>query len=245
MNLLRIDLTVLTDLAASMFAACFMILLIFISLAQQADAPQPRPIEATQDLNLVTRQVPGPGGLVDLLHDHASTAGTSIDIFADRIEILTSAGRTTLRGGAIGPAVASAQEPIRLYVFSNALYHDVVAALGQRAVAEMSVPRALGAGGSWRPEFLALDAERAELPVFRQRLAQLLEGGTEQGAAAGGGGAPASSSVTALVQRIAAALAAIAALGFPLLGFGAVVLIERRRLRSGQSVPAGEQSLEP
>ena len=32
----------LTDLAASMFAACFMVLLIFLSLAQKADSPPPR-----------------------------------------------------------------------------------------------------------------------------------------------------------------------------------------------------------
>jgi hypothetical protein len=229
-----------------MFAACFMILLIFLSLAQRADAPQPRPIEATEQLNLVTRPIPAPGGLVDLLHDHASTGGTSIDIFADRIDMLTAAGRTTLRGGAIGPAVAVAEAPIRLYVFSNVLYHDAAAALGDRAATEMSVPHALGTADGWRPKFLALDAERAELPVFRQRLAQLLEGGTEEGATArGGGGAPALSTGTALLQRLAATLAAIVAIGFPLLGLGAVVLIERRRFRSGQSIPVRGQSLKP
>lgn len=242
MNGLRIDLTVLTDLAASMFAACFMILLIFLSLAQRADAPAPRPIEATTELNLVMRQVAAPGALVDLLHDHGSPDGTSIDVFADRVEV----NGTALAQGAIGAAMASAAEPVRLYVFSNVLYHDVIAALGDREVMEMSVPLALrDADGNWRPEFLALDAERAEPTVFRQRLAQLLEGGTEEGASSGSAGSGMLAFGASLLERISAALALAAAVGFPLLGLVAVVLIERRRLRSGQSAPVAEQSLKP
>ncbi len=242
--MLRIDLTVLTDLAASMFAACFMILLIFLSLAQQADAPQPRPIEATTELNLVSRTVPAPGALVDLLHDHASAEGTSIDIFADRVEVQTGAGRTRLAREAVAPSVASAEEPVRLYIFSNVLYYEVVAALGDRAAMEMSVPRALqDAGGNWRPEFLALDAERADLPVFRQQLARLLEGGTEEGTASARSGGGMLAFGASLLERLSAALALLAAFGFPLIGLAMVVLIERHRLRSGQSVHLREQSL--
>ena len=243
MTALRIDLTVLADLAASMFAACFMILLIFLSLAQQADAPPPRPIEATTDLHVVARRVQGPGALVDLLHAHAGRGGTSIDIFADRVDVLTDAGSVTLRRGAVGPALASALEPVRLYVFSNTLYHDVVAALGNRAVMEMSVPHALqDANGRWRTEFLSLEAEGADLNVFRERLAQLLEGGTEQGAASGGAGGGMPAIGASLLERMSAALALAAALGFPLAGLAVVVLIERGRLSSGQSVPFREHS---
>lgn len=245
MNLLRIDLTVLTDLAASMFAACFMILLIFLSLSQRTDAPAPRPIEATEALNLVTRQILPPGGLVDLLHDHSSPNGTSIDIFADRVVLVAGAGRTILRGSAIGPAVASAAEPVRLYVFSNAFYRDVTAALGARAVAEISVPRALRSENGWRPEFLTLDAERADPTVFRQRLALLLNGGTDEGATTGNGGGGFLAAGSSLLDRLTAILTAITAFGFPLLGLAAVVLIERRRLRSGQFIPVREQSPKP
>ena len=243
----RIDLTVLADLAASMFAACFMVLLIFLSLAQNADTPSPRPIEATEDLNMVERRVPTPGELVDLLHDHAAVDGTSIDLFADHIDVRTAAERTSLRGDAIASALAIPSGAVRLYVFSNALYHDVAAALGNRPVTEMSVPRALkGADGEWRPEFLALDAERAEPSVFRQRLAQLLDGGTEgEGSAGGSDGMPAPAFGVGLLERISALLGAVAAIGFPILGVCIVLLIERRRLRSGQAIPMRGQSIEP
>ena len=242
----RLDLTVLADIAASMFAACFMVLLIFLSLAQKADTLPARPIEATRDLHMVARPVPAPGELVDLLHDHAALDGTSIDLFADRIDVLTATGTTSVRGGAIA-SLAIPGGPVRLYVFSNALYHDVTAVLGNRPVTEMSVPRALrDAAGGWRPEFLALDAERAEPILFRQRLAQLLDGGTEgEGSAGGVDGMPAPAASASLAERIASALGTIAAIGFPILGVCAVLLIERRRHRTGQTNPLGEQSTVP
>src|SRR5690606_7572200 len=56
MNSWRMDLTVLTDLSASMFAVCFMILLVFLGLAQQRDA-EPAPdlgaIDAGRALRIV------------------------------------------------------------------------------------------------------------------------------------------------------------------------------------------------
>lgn len=241
----RLDLTVLTDLAASMFAACFMVLLIFLSLAQQADPLPRRPIEATRDLNMVERRVPTPGELVDILHDHAATDGTSIDLFADRIDVLTAAGRTSLRANAIA-SLAIPAGPVRLYVFSNALYHDVAAALANRPVTEMSVPRALkSADGEWRAEFLALDAERAEPQLFRQRLAQLLNGGTEGEGSSGGSDGMPTAAGGGLVERISSALGALAAIGFPILGLCVVLLIERRRYRSGQTIPVRGQSAKP
>src|SRR5690606_26460345 len=132
------------------------------SLAQEADTPQSRPIEATGALNILVRNVAAAGALVDLLHAHAGPEGTSIDIFANRVDALAGAGRTTLTRGQIARVLAAAQGPVRLYGFSNVLYHDVVQALGEHAVMEMSVPRALqDAAGHWSPEFLALGAERA------------------------------------------------------------------------------------
>ena len=92
---------------------------------------------------------------------------------------------------------------------------------------------------------LSLDAERADLPVFRQQLARLLEGGTEEGAAAGRGDGGTLAFGASLLERLSAALAFMAAFGFPLVGLAVVVLIERRRLRSGQSIPLGEQSPKP
>jgi hypothetical protein len=232
----RIDLTVLADLAASMFAACFMVLLIFLSLAQRADAPPSRPIVAKRDLRIVERQVSSSAELVNLLHDHAAAGGVSIDLFADRVDVLTPTGKTSLRGNEIASLVMPSG-PVRLYVSSNVFYHDVAAALGNRPVTEMSVPSALkGPDGHWRPEFLALDAERLEPLSFRERLAQLLKGGAEgEGSAGGSGGMPPAFG-PGLLERISALLGAIAAIGFPALGLGLVVLIERRRYGSRQAM---------
>ena len=190
----RMEFTVLTDLSASIFAACFMILLIFIGLAQkeQASGPPspPRAIEATRDLTVTLRQAPAPPELVELLFRHglAGPPSTRIDLFADRIELgmpgtneplpFAPADITTLSG-----RLGDERAPPILFVFSNALYGATVAALGGRPHVELSVPRGLRdpvrPDRAWSEAFTRLEAEAPDLATFRRGLATLLAGSAD------------------------------------------------------------------
>ncbi|MBC8129912.1 MAG: hypothetical protein H7Y08_06280 [Rhizobiaceae bacterium] len=197
----RMDLTVLTDLSASFFAACFMILLIFIGLAQQEEAAGNDlsfPIEADQAFHLVRRAPQTAGGMVELLYRHghatpgiATSAG--VDVFADRLEItFPDRGETrVLSGATLGADLLAAiggngtAEPLRLYVFDNRLYGETSRALqgaGQPFV-EMSIPRALRdrqrPGLAWSQDFTALELARTGRPAFREGLAVLLAGSAD------------------------------------------------------------------
>lgn len=256
----RMDLTVLTDLSASMFAACFMILLVFLALAQRQDAaPEPSlaAIEAAGALRIVRQEPLTPEAMVELLRGHgAAAAGTGLDLFEDRVEIALPgrADRIALASAEIGERLAGALRPagggpVRLYVFSNAHYNPAVAALdraGLRRV-ELTVPRALRDGArpqqAWSPAFLALGARGLDAAAFRRELAALLAGSAEEGGAApsaadGGADAPAPAgpprTASDLLERLRRWLAAFAAIVFPAAGLAAVAWIERRRFGAGR-----------
>jgi len=234
MSFWRLDLTVLTDLSASMFAACFMILLIFLSLVQERAHETPPQFEAKAVLRLVERHAEPPAGLVELLHLHDSSAGAGIDLFADRIEVTTAQGTRRAALREIGVGLAGIAGPVRLYVFSNTLYNRVVTALGpDPKLREITVPDALRDSHApmtaWSTDFLALSARQLDLPSFRQGLGKLLQGGPEP-ASGGAVAAPAAPDLPARVQTwISAGLAML----MPLLGLVAVGWIERRRRRLG------------
>lgn len=246
----RMDMAVLTDLSASMFAATFMILLIFLSLVQQEDArptPPAQAIEATTALRIARRPVLAPADMVDLLRRHGAPAdGLGIDILDDRLEISLpgASSPVVLRPTAISAGLpralgASGNGAIRLYVFSNTLYNRVLPLLekADAQVLEISVPRALRdsarPAAGWSDAFLRLDARRLGPDAFREGLAVLLEGGASKslpGHASGASTPPAASHAwTSLVDRLRRWLQAITTFVLPALGFLAVILIERRK----------------
>lgn len=253
----RMDLTVLTDLSASMFAACFIILLVFLNLAQERSehmAPSTETIEATEALLVHRQAVLRPAERVEMLRLHRGTASdVGIDVFDNRIEVW--------RGGEAVPLVLDPQViedrlalalprggTVRLYVFSNTLYNSVAGVLDRTVLKreEMTVPRALRAPErsheQWSAAFTSLDERRLEQAAFPQALAQLLEGSvarsSDMPASARGSGTPDSvfqSTVEAyrsLLARINRWLSALVAFGFPVVGFSAVLWIERSRLRA-------------
>ena len=235
------DLAVLADLASSMFAATFMILLIFLSLVQRtAHLPERTPVEATSAFHLVRHRLPSAGGLLDFLRLYGRPgSGLSLALFDDGIEVTD--GRATRR---ISPAPA-AELPageIRLYVFSNRFYNQLVSALQARgrAFSEMSVPLALSdpdrPDSRWSAEFLDLSARDLPVAAFRSRLAALLQGapgphrdGRRSGPAGSAGGFPRVFH-SDLLARILRWVAFLAALVPPAAGALAFVWIERRRL---------------
>lgn len=234
MSFWRLDLTVLTDLSASMFAACFMILLIFLSLVQHAGHTPPAALDGKSALRLVSRTVETPAGLVDLLHDHDAPAGTSIDIFADRLGVITPQGQQTMSPTEIARGFGAAARPIRLYVFSNTLYNSVAAVLGGGDWREITIPDALRDPSApmtaWNSDFVALSAQRLDLPSFREGLGKLLNGGPEPGS----GSAEtrgASASAPDLLSRLNAWVSFFLGMAMPLIGLVAVVSIEGRRRR--------------
>jgi hypothetical protein len=237
MNFWRLELTVLTDLSASMFAACFMILLIFLSLVQNATHQPPAPFEARETLRIVQRTAEAPTGLVELLHQHDASVGTSIDVFADRVEMVTANGVRRLAPAGIAEALAGIGGPVRLYVFSNVLYNPVAAGLGNLPDRrEMTVPEALRDARApmtaWSPDFLALSAQRLDLPGFRQGLGRLLQGGPDP--SGGPAGRPAQAAAGPdLLARVNGWVSVGLATIMPPLGLLVVLSIERRRRRLG------------
>lgn len=248
----RMDLAVLTDLSASMFAATFMILLIFLSLAQQKDARTAAPmpsIEATDALRITRREVLAPAHVIDLLRRHGEpAAGIGIDAFDDRVEVfLRGTGNPlTLRSPATQAGLArvlgpDGEGPVRLYVFSNALYNQILPVLerGGRQVLEITVPRALRdparPAGGWSETFLSLSARKLYPAAFRDGLALLLGGDTSKSStdrASAGGAAEAAGPThpgTSLLERLRRWLQAVTTFVLPALGFLSIFLIERRR----------------
>lgn len=257
----RMDLAVLTDLSASMFAATFMILLIFLSLVQQKDArPTPaarQAIEATTALRIVRRPVLAPADMVGLLHRHGSAAGLGIDVFEDRLEVfLPGAGGPVLLDPTAIPIGLSralgsiGDSTVRLYVFSNALYNQALPVLekaGAKAL-EVTVPRALRdparPAGAWSEAFLRLGARRLEQGAFREGLAALLEGRASKSSANPSSFGHASKAANpfvdthpwlSLLECLRRWLQTATALILPALGFLSILLIERRRrIRMGR-----------
>jgi hypothetical protein len=244
----RMELTVLTDLSASMLASCFLILLVFLGLAQERDrratAPQENAIEASEALRIVRQQPLTSAGMVELLRSHGrENAGPGIDLFDDRIEV-------SVAGGARRLVFAPAQmeqfaetlprgAPVRLYVFSNALYSSVSDALDRLTAQriEMTVPRALRdvsrPNRAWSAAFLDLGARPLDAAAFRRELAALLAGAEAEraGASATPSGAP--PSYPNLLDRLRRWLSIFTTIFVPLLGLAVVLWIERRRFRTG------------
>jgi hypothetical protein len=240
----RISMTVLTDLSASMFAACFMILLIFLSLVQKQEGPAPEPIEATQAFALTTQLALAPSAMVDHLYAHGR-AGTSIslDLFADRVE-LREPGDGQPRGlsagdfAAVAAFLARAGSPVRLNVFSNALYNQLVGQLEASGTPFTELTVAAGLRDpqrpsmAWAPEFLHLGETATDPRTFRIGLAALLEGAADRMARSQSGEAQHSALAArppGIVERIRRAMRQFAQWFFPLAGLAGVAWIERRR----------------
>ncbi|WAJ30496.1 hypothetical protein [Antarcticirhabdus aurantiaca] len=243
----RFDLAVFTDLSASLFAACFMILLIFLHLAQETDAARspPRAIEARTAYRLIDRTPLAPAAMLDLLRRHrGDPGGVSIDLFADRIEILGPGGAApaVVAPEAVGTLARERLGGIgseaRLYVLSPRLYDRTIAALTDAGLsaAEITVPRALGDGTlqpiAWRGAFADLEATSPTPEAFRAGVARILEGGDEEPIPARTqGGAPATGATAqSLSQRVATWIARLVAGAALIGGFGLVVVQERRRI---------------
>ncbi len=230
----RMDLTVLTDLSASMFAACFVMLLIFLSIEQGEPADPDAPVV------VVIQPVLSPQETVRLLHAHdARSGGASVDLFADRVELRAGQAHAVLRGDvAAGLARAlPAGGPVRLYVFSHAFYGEAIAALRRQTISqiEISVPLALRDAGAsqlaWNREFVRLGESDLTLPAFHEALAALLEGrtrplGSVEGRAAGGSRMAEGREAPGLVARLRQWLVTFATIAFPLSGLMAVLWIE-------------------
>ena len=249
----RMDMAVLTDLASSMFAASFMILLIFLSLVQrEAVLPHPQPVEAAGVLHVVRRDVPSANDVVELLRLHGRPgSGLSIDLFGDRVVVSNGDESTAFAAGAIpdgklgGPGQGGNRR-VRLYVFSNMFYNQVTSLLegdGKRW-SEMTVPDALRDPAEpdrrWSPGFLRLAAARLNAEAFRSRLAALLHGASRArpaGGDAGGTGGLAQRwprpGETNLLATFAGWLRFLWNSVPPLAGVLAALWIERSRLLGG------------
>ncbi|MGQ3214501.1 MAG: hypothetical protein ACT6U0_16500 [Shinella sp.] len=235
--------TVLTDLSASMFAACFMILLIFLSLVQKGEpaSPAPRAFEAKQAFMVTRQQVLAPAAMIDHLFAHGRS-GTSLDLFADRVEI-SNAGRKEvwqLSGSDLVSRLADltpVDDPVRLQVFSHAFYNQVAGALeaGGTAFTELTVPAALRdperQSLAWVPAFLQLRETSADRQSFRIGLAALLHGAAEHapGTGATAIARPTTSPTQSLLDRLADWIDRVTGIFFLLAGFACVAWIERRR----------------
>src|SRR5690606_30739876 len=88
-----------------------------------------------------------------------------------------------------------AGRPVRLYVFSNALYNPAAEALRRAGIrtVELTVPRALRDAAApdrgWSAAFLDLVGRAPDAASFRRELAALLAGSAEGSGASGGQGA--------------------------------------------------------
>jgi hypothetical protein len=252
------DLAVLTDLSASMFVACFMILLIFLSLVQAGQGPardlRSTALEAGEAFHVVRRGVLSSAAMVDHLYARRhAPAGVSIDLLADGATVLAP-GRPEgpeLPTGEIASGLSAAVGPasaVRLYVLSGETYAAATRALARAGVAwtEMSVPAALRDAAdperAWRREFSALEEATADPQRFREGLAALLRAtasspGRPENAGSGIGRAfdaargpfPGSEAASSLLDRVRRALSLLAAILAPAVAVVAVCAIERGR----------------
>lgn len=239
----RMSMTVLTDLSASMFAACFMILLIFLSLVQKNGpaASERPPVEASQAFMLTTQTVLSPAAMVDHLYAYGRD-GTSLDLFADRVELFAPGRKAAERvaGGDLASRLASlsvADLPVRLQVFSNNLYNQVLRGLeaGGTEFAELTIPAGLRdperPNLAWTPGFLQLGDQATDRQAFRIALAALLQGAADRAAVAKGGAGGQAPALTtpSLLDRLAHWIDHVTRVVFPLAGLACVLWIERRR----------------
>lgn len=252
----RMDLAVLTDLASSMFAASFMILLIFLSLVQRAAQPvatPAQPVEAASAFHIVQRKVLSADRVIALLRLHARPGpGLSVSLFADRVEVTDGRGTRVFAPGRFAQRFGGSRSArpdgggVRLYVFSNRYYNQTVSSLGGDAsrIAEVSVPSALRdrtePDRHWSRAFLRLAARGLDEKAFRSQLAALLNGGSgsrSTGGQAGQNSVPAGlhgrlppGAGTDLLARLIRWIGLFATWSPPIAGLLASLWIERRRL---------------
>ncbi len=205
------DISVITDIAANTFAVFLLILLLLLA-AQVDPASSPTDGRATEtvldvdgDLASVLRTPLRPEDIIDTLYDRGSAArGTRIDLFDDRVEIVSGNGirQITAGGPAATTSIAAAMEvPISLYVFDHRFYRTVLDGLlaSRRVWRELSVPQALRrrdpATGrqTWSAGFLQLLARQLDRASFRLELARLLGSQQPSDQASGQGNAKSSS----------------------------------------------------
>ena len=251
------DLTVLTDLCASMFAACFIILLVFVGMSgeQTHEAPSEQALEATTALHLRPQAVLSAGQMVDILYAHGGAgSGVGIDIFADRVEVSGPGGRAVASIGAravrdeLAAAVGAAGGgPVRLYVFSNRVYNDAMHSVDGMSwrTLEITVPAALRdrmrPEHGWSASFARIEEQRLERAAFREALARLLAGSTSHRGGEGGGTGTGqrdevvfqhgASDDASLLQRLRRWIARFLTISFTVTGFAALLWIERDRLK--------------
>lgn len=256
--------SVITDIAANMFAVFLLIFLLLLAVrVDPAFAPatsrSETPLDVEKDLASVLRTPLRPEDMVDMLYERrGATPGTRIDLFADRVEMQTADATKQFTTGTFMPAAswaAAMHPPISVYVFDHRYYRAVLDAL--RAAGspwrELSVPQALRgrdpATGrqAWSTGFLRLLDRRLDLTSFRTALANLL-GSPQPGSdedrggagfsydASGLDGLPTTSPVETLRRWGRAALNGTAIFG----GLLFVVLVERAG--RSRADPASEQS---
>ncbi|MEJ1160530.1 hypothetical protein [Prosthecomicrobium sp. N25] len=238
--------TILTDLSANVFAVFVLVLMLALAAPKGRDATPPASLEAAT-LGARAAKPLDPDAMVAMLHRRGEPGGVSVDVFADRVVLLSSDGTSVLTGAAPAGALAGLPPDRRVdvFVFSAGRYGAVAAALDGRAgVAEMSVPGALrrppGTGEGWSRGFERLQARRLDRQAFRSELAALVAGAGRDRAdapaggrgAAGGTGLPGGTPPEDLSARLAAMLTrgldALALLAIAVLaGFA-----ERRRRRA-------------
>lgn len=244
-----LDMTVLADLSASIFVACFMVLLIFLGVERQRPThAQPGEIELSEIRSVAERAILSPSAMVELLFARdPRRPGASVDIFEDRIEIAEGMRREAFGPDDIAKGIAdlSPKDTVRLYVFTNRLYDKVLTALGKRAAVEMTVPLALRHPETpeigWSPAFIELVRTSEDMTTFRRGLARLLDGSGQNGKMRAGEMAaqpPGTAPPLTLQSRMHAWFRNAANVVLPAAGFALVLWIElgrrasRRTLRS-------------
>jgi hypothetical protein len=244
----RMQMTVLSDLSANIFAVCLLVLLIL--LAEAANRPPAasltgEQVEVSSDLVAVERRPLSGGEMVAELYDRRlATPAFAIDLRAGGVTLVSGGAERALPLAGLRPTLATLLRqvppdmPVRLYVFSPQAYADVVAALGSagRPFLEMSVPLALRnrVGDGWSDGFLALAEVPSSLDDFRAGLARLVSGGTAPrsgGAMDEAGGAPATGFGASLLERFTAWLRGVFDILVPLAALAAIVFVERRHPR--------------
>lgn len=235
-----LDATILSDLAATLFAALMLVLVTLLALPPERGTHEM--VEAERDLAVIERPVLPADAMVALLAmRRPDQPGLSVDLTEAGI-VVSGAGAQA--GGLDALRHVSEPGPVRLYVFSHHHYAAARAALVGRGVVEISVPRALQGppqGQGFSPAFLALAAGAATPEQFRAGLARLLAGGEVvpgaervSGRRTGEGSAGAAPSARGRAWREAALHATM--LGLGLAGVALIEIAAARRARN-QALP--------
>lgn len=239
----RFEFGTLSDLSATIFSV-FLLLLVLLIDTSIGQPP------SGGDAPAIERSPLDAAAMADLLYQRrAEAAGTRIDVTPGRITLVTPSGTETFAPQALnGPLRAGRiADPINLYVFDNASYAPVIAALTGygRTWREISVPAALrqpaGGEGGWTADFSALLARSQSREAFMRDLTVILGGGAQQshnnlrglrddpGTRRQGGYGAAAGYIASMWTSIPAD--AILSILWAVSGIGIIALIERRARR--------------